>query len=723
MAKATENIAAYMRISVDTEADRDNTSIENQRAIIKAYIKNRFSDVQTTYYEDRDRSGYTFKQREGYQSMRPLLLSGKHNILIVKDLSRFSRRNSRGLVELEDLRDAGVRIISIDDCIDYPTRDEWQQIQFKFLMNEMPVTDASRKVKSVINRRQNDGKWICSVPFGYVITNTKNMTVSVDEKSAEIVRLVFNKYLEGWGYKKIANFLTDKNMPTPRAVEKEFREADGTVTNIKPKDTWSIATVQGILKNDFYIGTLRQRKYTRKNINGKDMKLDEEENIVFENHHEAIIDYRTFSKVQQQLVSRSKNNYRGVSKYPTVYSGFLFCGDCGSPMFSMSRPDLPAAYTCGSYHRRGKKGCSSHHIRVDAMDSILKMYVKKVLENSKEMIAQLEKSIAQEPDKLKSSTSTVEALEKDLEKAKDVLKNTLKQKVKEITAHPDMEEVLSETFDSMIEEADKKIKGIENQITLVADKRNVIIHTNRIAKTALEIFNDIINKPALDKNDLEVIINRMVVYEDHVDIELKSDIDMLIKTGSLTEEREMATATVNFKWDTDSILRAKAVLKQRNKRDEAIGVNVISKGEPLEIFTSGDGDVIFRKYSTMNELANCADKYAEVLFSSIKQPVIVCDRDAVCAAYPSKKKELVGKRISEELEEKIRGRDSAVMGEGIFCLSNYKEKASVVVPVRAAGSAIGCIAVLQSDSSKKVEDKDISMLETASKLLGAQTES
>ena len=150
----------------------------------------------------------------------------------------------------------------------------------------------------------------------------------------------------------------------------------------------------------------------------------------------------------------------------------------------------------------------------------------------------------------------------------------------------------------------------------------------------------------------------------------------------------------------------------------------IREGEPLEIFTNGDGDVIFRKYSTMNELASCADKYAEVLFSTIKQPVIVCDRDSVCAAYPSKKKELVGKRISDELDEKMRLREPSVTGdEGIFCLSNYKERASVVVPVRSAGSSIGCIAVLQGDGAKRVDEKDISLLETASKLLGAQTES
>ena len=120
-------------------------------------MKHRFPDSTLAFYEDRDRSGYTFEQREGYQVMRRELMSHKKDILIVKDFSRFSRRNSRGLVELEDLRDAGVRIISIGDGIDFPNDDDWLKIQFQFLINEMPVTDTSKKVKSVIKRRQQDG--------------------------------------------------------------------------------------------------------------------------------------------------------------------------------------------------------------------------------------------------------------------------------------------------------------------------------------------------------------------------------------------------------------------------------------------------------------------------------------------------------------------------------------------------------------------------------------
>ena len=108
------DIAGYCRISVDEELNRDNTSIENQKAIIEDYVRQKFPGSSLTFFEDRDRSGYTFEQREGYQKMRKQLLSHKLDILIVKDFSRFSRRNSRGLVELEDLRDYGVRIISED---------------------------------------------------------------------------------------------------------------------------------------------------------------------------------------------------------------------------------------------------------------------------------------------------------------------------------------------------------------------------------------------------------------------------------------------------------------------------------------------------------------------------------------------------------------------------------------------------------------------------------
>ena len=308
-AEKPHRIAGYCRISVDVEADRDNTSIENQKDIISDYVQRNFPDSELTFFVDRDRSGYTLEQREDYQRMRPYLMTGQYDILIIKDLSRFSRRNSRGLVELEDLRDAGVRIVAIGDSIDYPTHDDWTNIRLRFLLNEMPVTDSSQKVKSVISRRQQDGRWICSVPYGYVMKNHKLMTYEIDPAAAEVVRKIFELYTSGWGYKRIANYLTDHSIPTPRRAEAARKAERGEPVVRQGKDAWAIVTIQGMLSNDFYIGTLRQGKYRRKGINGKDERIDESKQLVFENHHEPIIDYPTFAYVQEQMKKRTRSRW------------------------------------------------------------------------------------------------------------------------------------------------------------------------------------------------------------------------------------------------------------------------------------------------------------------------------------------------------------------------------------------------------------------------------
>ena len=87
------NIAGYCRISVDEEMDRENTSIENQKSIIEDFVKRQFPGSTMDFYEDRDRSGYTFEQREGYQKLRPQLMDMTYDILIVKDFSRFGRNS------------------------------------------------------------------------------------------------------------------------------------------------------------------------------------------------------------------------------------------------------------------------------------------------------------------------------------------------------------------------------------------------------------------------------------------------------------------------------------------------------------------------------------------------------------------------------------------------------------------------------------------------------
>ena len=580
------DIAGYTRISVDDEQDQKNISIENQKAIIEDFVKAKFPNSTLTFYEDRDRSGYTFEQREGYQAMRRGLMSHKYDILIVKDFSRFSRRNSRGLVELEDLRDAGVRIISIGDGIDFPNDDDWLKIQFQFLINEMPVTDTSKKVRSVVRRRQQDGAWLCAAPYGYILNKQKQFEVVPTE--AEVVRQIFHLYNDqGWGYKKIANYLTDEGIPTPRMSEQMRKEAAGEECRRPVKSAWAIVTIQGILDNDFYIGTLRQGKYTRAKINGKEIKRDEVEQIVIENHHQPIIDYRTFATTRALRQQRTRSNYRGQKKNDNVYSGFLECGDCGAPMFAMSRSDLRPAYTCGTYHRRGLSGCTSHHIRVDKLDELLKAYVRKVRDNSQAMLERLNEDLSREREDVAETERSAANLEDILADLQEELKATKRQRVRDLMKHPEREEILEETYDELEADLLSRIEGIQNQLRMATDKRNTILQVNRVAKTALEVFNDILNKKHLDRQDLQLIIEKIKVYEDHLEIQLKADIDSILHAGTLPSEEPEAVAamaavqgdTVNFKEGMGHIEPVTLVQTSSKRPDKVFHANVISDGD------------------------------------------------------------------------------------------------------------------------------------------------
>ena len=710
------DIAGYVRISVDDELDRDNISIENQKAIIQDFVKTRFPGSSLTFHEDRDRSGYTFEQREGYQAMRKGLMSHKYDILIVKDFSRFSRRNSRGLVELEDLRDAGVRIISIGDGIDFPNDDDWLKIQFQFLINEMPVTDTSKKVRNVIKRRQADGEWLCAAPYGYIINKRREFEIVPTE--ADIVRKIFDLYNnDGWGYKRIANYLTDQGVPTPRMSEQMRKEADGLEYKRQVKAAWAIVTVQGILDNDFYIGTLRQGKYTRAKINGKDIKRDDGEHIVIENHHQAIIDYRTFATTMALREKRTRSNYRGVKINDNVYSGFLECGDCGSPMFYMSRSDLKPAYTCGTYHRRGLKGCTSHHIRVDRLDDLLKSYVQKLMENSAAMIEQLNRDLARENDDIAETEQSADHLAEVLDELMEEMKVTKRQRIREIMKKPEKEAEIEATYDELEEELQKKIDGLNHQIDLLSDKRNTVIKVNRAAKTALEVFADILAKEKLDRNDLELIIDRVLVFEDHLEIKLQRDIDSLLRYGTLEEAG-------NFNSGIENILHCRLVQSADNRPDKVFDVNVVYDGDPLEIFTDNDGEVIFKKYSPIGELSEFAGQYAEVLFKVGGHPVVITDRDHVVSVAGLPKKEILERRVSPMLED-LMDRRAAFGGEGSTAfqpVEGIEREALAAASIISEGDVCGAVVYLCEGNRTTATEAEMKLVTAAANFLGKQME-
>ena len=122
------------------------------------------------------------------------------------------------------------------------------------------------------------------------------------------------------------------------------------------------------------------------------------------------------------------------------------------------------------------------------------------------------------------------------------------------------------------------MEGLQNQLQMTADKRNTIIRVNRVAKTALEVFDDILNKEKLERNDLELIIRKIRVFEDHVEVQLQADVDSLLRCGTLPETLEDAA---NFSKGTEDISPITIVQSAERRLDKVFRANVISDGDPL----------------------------------------------------------------------------------------------------------------------------------------------
>lgn len=555
------------------------------------------------------------------------------------------------------------------------------------------------------------------------------MTIAIDPPAAQVVQTIFTRYNEGWGYKKIANYLTEQKIPTPRMHEKMRREANGEETKIQARQEWSIVTIQGILENDFYIGTLRQGKYTRKRINGPEIKKDELDHIVFENHHEAIIDKQTFAMAQEQRKKRTRSNYRGIKKYDNVYSGFLYCGDCGSPMFSMSRSDLKPAYLCGTYHKRGRKGCTSHHIRVDLLDGILKEYILKIKENSEGILERLNASLKAEKAAVQTNAETASNIQKQIDDALAELKATKRQRIRDIMKHPEKEAILEETYDEMEAELEEKISALKAQAELNENQKNNMIRINRITKTALDVFDEILQKEKLDKVDLDFLIDRITVYENRIEIKLKADIEAILNTeGVFVLHEQKGETAANFDCGIIDIAASRIVHQVRNRKDKVYDVNVISDGDPLEIFTDREGEIILKKYSPIGELGAFAKEYAESLAQTAGHVTCIVDKDRIIAVSGGAKKEFLEKRISPEMEECINKRTpfAAEAGDGQFVPVLHDGDGSeypyqLMVPIIAEGDALGAVLFLSKE--QKMGEVEGKLAQTAAGFLGKQMES
>ena len=194
------------------------------------------------------------------------------------------------------------------------------------------------------------------------------------------------------------------------------------------------------------------------------------------------------------------------------------------------------------------------------------------------------------------------------------------------------------------------------------------------------------------------------------------------------EEAGYRGKVVNFNWDIEGNLSATIVQKVRNQKDKAFGVNVICGGDPLEIFTDREGEIILKKYSPIGELSQFAGQYAESLAQSTGHLVCITDRDHVIAAAGNGKKEFEGKPISRQLEELIEDRKNilAQQGDSKFVritlddTGNYHDQA--ISTIICEGDAIGAVVLYEKNETAKMGETESKLAITAAGFLGRQME-
>lgn len=155
--------------------------------------------------------------------------------------------------------------------------------------------------------------------------------------------------------------------------------------------------------------------------------------------------------------------------------------------------------------------------------------------------------------------------------------------------------------------------------------------------------------------------------------------------------------------------------------------NKVQEGDPLEIFTDREGEVIFKKYSPIGELSEFASQYAETLYRTCNYPILICDRDTVVAFAGLPKKECTDRKISPEMESISENRSLFVRERGakdVFALDgNERLIVSCAMPVISEGDIIGVVmSVLPDGQDSYPGDVEIKLIQTAAVFLGKQME-
>lgn len=333
--------ALYCRLSQEDVQTGESESIQNQKLILQKYADEHHF-FNTRFFIDDGFSGVSF-ERKGLQAMLQEVEAGNVSTVITKDLSRLGRNylKTGELIEIV-FPEYEVRYIAINDGVD-TAREDNEFTPLRNWFNEFYARDTSKKIRAVKQAKAQKGERVNGeVPYGYVADPNNRNHLLPDPETTHVVKQIFAMYIRGDRICEIQNWLKENKILT--VAELRYRRT-GKCRHPRPHPTciynWPDKTLYDILSRDEETFDLAQKRIATKHRPNKINEID-------------------------------------------LFSGLLFCGDCGYKMYlqqGAGTPERKHAYTCGKYRNRIRTGeiCTTHYIRKSVLKELVLADLQRVL--------------------------------------------------------------------------------------------------------------------------------------------------------------------------------------------------------------------------------------------------------------------------------------------------------------------------------------------------------
>ena len=510
--KSNHNLitALYCRLSQEDMMQGESNSIRNQRMILQKYCEDKgFRNLE--FYIDDGYSGADFN-RPDFKRMMADIEAGKVGTVIVKDQSRLGRDYLQtGMLMEITFPQYDVRFIAINDGVDSANGiSDFSGIKNYF--NDFYARDTSKKIRAVQRAKGERGERVgTSIPYGYMKDPSDSKRLIPDKPAAEIVMRIFEMYSQGIGVRRICDTLEAEQIDNPSVYFFKTRGTRSGHPDLNNPYHWTPTTVRRMLSNRLYCGdTVNFQTYSKSNKLKKRIKNTEENMLIFEDTHEAIIDRKTFDMVQKHFAGRKRPDIQGEMD---KYAGYLFCGECGARLYlhrAFSIDPEKNYFQCGGYQSKGKNHCTVHHISESVVDTIVLTDLKRVTEFAR----------SHPEDFYSMATRNGEAEAKKFYSNAEKEKQRIESRIKELDniircLYEDRVtgRISPERYDTMAIGYEQEQASLREELQMLTEQVNELDMREHYVKEFIAKAKEYIEMPRLTPELLRVFIRKIEVME------------------------------------------------------------------------------------------------------------------------------------------------------------------------------------------------------------------